>query len=1011
MAKTRRVATANNTPDAPDTSATRVVNPSGTRVVSAGDTGTRRVNVPQGGAQPNQAPPTGAPPSATGTRRVATGSEHQTRHVANSEKLNIGGVTYTIVKLLSENSGEAAVLKIEDPAGKAFVLKRYKTGIHPKSGVLQTIKVVGEVAGGRVMRLFDYGTMTYLNCNCTYELMEYIEGGTLRERNICLKNNMDSFVRVARDIGIALNLCHENKIIHNDIKPDNIFLRTNNLDNIVLGDFGISSLIEDVYQTHHATNNFTQHYAPPEKVNSSQAKVGIKNSADYYSLGITLLELWLGHSAFQNMGDAAIAIAKQAKDLPGVNELPPRVKLLIDGLTVVNPGKRWGFRQLMDWVEGKEVAVADENLRPKLNPFVFDAGKKLTASSPEELACLIVEHPERAKTCIYDGSVSKWLEQNGYQQERDDIERLVETVFKDDKLSGIHLSANILGYAPYIDVRNRKCHSLKDIAESMMENETAYRQLISNPSNTLFEYMKLKGLHDYVPQSVKNPGRELWELIFTLNPQTPFPVHVQDDFGTQNIMLCNSVKELLDACRDFTILSLSRREMIDPEGKFILWLDANGNTYFADRFKTEAGKRKDAGEDLFYFFMYLLEPTRGYNFHQKGERGAKDYYTIQELGELYNDALIRNQNETDTGRFMNGMSEFLTPNRRFHFYLMAHGWENMFQNMKERFNVSNPRFTVGKVIYDPIASAYGCAVLLLSTAKTTRYPAFIINNMRISDAAQVPAGINRLVLAQTNFMAWLKCFYHEDPTIDTRVVGAKGSLPAFNYAYDEFLEIQYAYQPTDPTAKRYHDNRAPNYNALKAAEGYKEAIRIISFLGSGTAVVTGIIALICYYMKDVMLAGQTAALTHFNIVCTVFSAFVLSFSVLSFFTSSTRSVVGVTAVLGCVFYRLGYVTFPASLSMLFTAVALVLTVVNAVRRARNRTKVYALLAEVLCIDNVINDAIIFTFDNKKAPQIDENSMTPMKLAANKIKKQLMSVATDEIVCALVWIASVISAFI
>lgn len=974
---------------------------------------TRRSAVPLSEEPPQRTRRANVGSNAAGATRVVNrapaaeaGSSAPKQPVPIEGTIEINKIIYRWAELLSDKSGEADIFKITDQMGQPFVLKRYKSGIHPKENVLRTILNLSET--GVVTRLFDYGKIPYLNELCDYELMEYVDGGTLR--GLSLQNDMARFVNLTRNIAAALELCHQSHIIHNDIKPDNIFLRRNSMDQIVLGDFGISSFIDDIYKTHRTINNRTQEYAPPEKIMSNQNNVSITPAADYYSLGIMLMELWQGREVFAGIDDLEIQKCKLQKNIPGIDALPPRVKTLIEGLTVVSSRHRWGYRQLIEWAEGRDVPVHEENLRPKMSPFIFDSINKLTANTTDELARLIVAYPQRAKVCIYDQSVSRWLEQNGYKQERDAIERLVELVFPRDQLSGIQLSANVLGYTPYIDPRGRECYSLKDIAESMMNNEAMYERLISSPNNTLFEYMRLRGLDEYIPKTVKDANRTVWKLIYTFYPQSPFCMHVQDEFGTRNVILCETTEEVLDCCCNFTILPASRQDIMDADGKFMLWLDSGGNSHWANLLRLDIKNYSKAGDDLFYLLMYRMGLTRGYYFHSKDDRSSKDYFKIQELGELYNEALIRCQNEQDENRFLEAMAEFLSPNHRLHFYLIARNWEGTFQAMRERFNRKNSRYTTGNVVYDPIASAYSCGVILLSTNKTVRYPAFQMGQQRLNDINRIPAVVDQFTLTRTNFISWLKCFYQEDPTIHTRIVSSKGKLPAFNYAYDEFLEKLYTYLPTDALAKRYHDNRVANYTALNDAEKYKKGMQVSHFVFTGCSLTFALLAMICCYMKGIMLTGQLAALNHLQLMYTCFSMLLLTYAALSFAMGGLKSLAG-GAIVGCVLYFTGFLVLSSWVSIALMLVGLILTVYSAFHKQRKHASARSgALMQTLHIDNVINDALHSTFNQKSAPQV-QNKLTPMRLAANLMKKQLTDTIYSGAITLLVWILGIFSAIL
>ena len=82
---------------------------------------------------------------------------------------------------------------------------------------------------------------------------------------------------------IAIEYCHENaKIIHRDIKPDNILIDDN--DNVKLSDFGVSFIMEngsDDIQT----SAGSYYYNAPEACMGSTYK---GRKSDIWACGITL---------------------------------------------------------------------------------------------------------------------------------------------------------------------------------------------------------------------------------------------------------------------------------------------------------------------------------------------------------------------------------------------------------------------------------------------------------------------------------------------------------------------------------------------------------------------------------------------------------------------------------------------------------------------------------------------------------------------------------------------------
>ena len=115
-------------------------------------------------------------------------------------------------------------------------------------------------------------------------MMEYIDGGNLET----LVKNQGGFseveaIRYIYQVGSALSYIHERGILHRDVKPANIMVRSET-NEAVLIDFGLArDFVEDKTQMH--TNSRTEGFAPIEQY-SRNAKRGAYT--DVYALAGTL---------------------------------------------------------------------------------------------------------------------------------------------------------------------------------------------------------------------------------------------------------------------------------------------------------------------------------------------------------------------------------------------------------------------------------------------------------------------------------------------------------------------------------------------------------------------------------------------------------------------------------------------------------------------------------------------------------------------------------------------------
>jgi len=105
----------------------------------------------------------------------------------------------------------------------------------------------------------------------------------------------EDIVRLARDIIAALDFAHGQGVIHRDLKPDNVLIRSDGT--AVLTDFGIARAVSGyVASTGVNMTIGTPHYLSPEQAQGR----ALDQRADYYALGVTLYKAATGDVPFSS---------------------------------------------------------------------------------------------------------------------------------------------------------------------------------------------------------------------------------------------------------------------------------------------------------------------------------------------------------------------------------------------------------------------------------------------------------------------------------------------------------------------------------------------------------------------------------------------------------------------------------------------------------------------------------------------------------------------------------------
>ena len=171
-----------------------------------------------------------------------------------------------------------------------------------------------------------------------YIVMELIEGITLKNY-IAKKGKLE----IKEAIGIAIQVsqgiaaAHEQRIIHRDIKPQNMIISRDG--KVKVADFGIARAA--TAQTINATAMGSVHYISPE-----QARGGYSDArSDIYSLGITMYEMVTGRVPFEGDNTVTIALAHLEEPItkPSVYnpEIPVGFEQIILKCTEKKPERRY----------------------------------------------------------------------------------------------------------------------------------------------------------------------------------------------------------------------------------------------------------------------------------------------------------------------------------------------------------------------------------------------------------------------------------------------------------------------------------------------------------------------------------------------------------------------------------------------------------------------------------------------------------------------------------------------
>ncbi|MFL5588616.1 MAG: WD40 repeat domain-containing serine/threonine protein kinase [Ktedonobacteraceae bacterium] len=237
-------------------------------------------------------------------------------------------------------------------------------------------RTIARLVHPHIVRVLDYG----LDGTTPFLVIDYAPNGTLRKRHPRgVPLPLSTIVSYVTQLADALQYAHEQKVIHRDVKPENMLLGRRN--EVLLSDFGIALVAQSSH--YHSTQSIqdlagTIAYMAPEQIQSQ----AVPNS-DQYSLGIVVYEWLCGTRPFQG-AFAEIAVKQTLVAPPSLREkiptLSPAIEEVAMKVLAKDPKQRF--------VDVKAFAAALEEAYQKepASPVVIVDGMPAPSAAPSSPA-------------------------------------------------------------------------------------------------------------------------------------------------------------------------------------------------------------------------------------------------------------------------------------------------------------------------------------------------------------------------------------------------------------------------------------------------------------------------------------------------------------------------------------------------------------------------------------------------------------------------------------------------
>lgn len=202
-----------------------------------------------------------------------------------------------------------------DPQGGASFISRFT----------YEAQSVARLVHPNIVTIHDVGAEQTKDGTLHFMVMEFVSGSDLkqliREQG---KLQLDVALNLAIQICAGMGFAHRAKIVHADIKPQNILL-TRDPDRVVkITDFGIAQAIIDTQtQTPQKSDVVwgSPHYFSPEQAKGEKPT----SASDVYSIGIVIFEMLTGQVPYVGTSQQELAMAHIREPIPDVRSINPDV--------------------------------------------------------------------------------------------------------------------------------------------------------------------------------------------------------------------------------------------------------------------------------------------------------------------------------------------------------------------------------------------------------------------------------------------------------------------------------------------------------------------------------------------------------------------------------------------------------------------------------------------------------------------------------------------------------------
>jgi len=260
-------------------------------------------------------------------------------------------------------------------------------------------QTIARLVHPHIVRIFDFG----VEDDIPFLVMDYAPNGILRQRHPKgIPVPAKSIVAYVKQVAAALQYAHDRKLIHRDVKPENMLLGLTG--DVLLSDFGLVLIAQSTGSQTTKEVAGTIPYMAPEQINGKP-----RPASDQYALGIVIYEWLSGERPFNG---SFVEIATQHLMIPPaalygrVAGVSPAMEEVVFTALAKDPQQRYASVQ--------DLAMALEQACERTQAPLPVSPLPMTSSDQSSQPTYVVAPPGQAVQSIVVVSPSSQLSESTY---------------------------------------------------------------------------------------------------------------------------------------------------------------------------------------------------------------------------------------------------------------------------------------------------------------------------------------------------------------------------------------------------------------------------------------------------------------------------------------------------------------------------------------------------------------------------------------------------------------------